>query len=163
MWSGWSAPSPPPPPRSVFLLRDSQTNPKTFVLSLCHAHKVKHFQIVPVSTTPPPPSPRRAGRSLFSPHGADGRRGRPAVQPGRRQHALHGPDPAGGLLPAEPRRAALQAQAPLRASGPVSSGAPPPSPRTRLTDPRERFSAFGDDTATATWPPASPKSTVILQ
>ncbi|XP_075896077.1 growth factor receptor-bound protein 14 isoform X2 [Nelusetta ayraudi] len=32
----------------VFLLRDSQTNPKTFVLSLCHAQKIKHFQIVPM-------------------------------------------------------------------------------------------------------------------
>lgn len=32
----------------VFLLRDSQSNPKTFVLSLCHMQKVKHFQIVPV-------------------------------------------------------------------------------------------------------------------
>uniref|UniRef100_A0A3Q2C8V8 Growth factor receptor bound protein 14 n=1 Tax=Cyprinodon variegatus TaxID=28743 RepID=A0A3Q2C8V8_CYPVA len=32
----------------VFLLRDSQSNPKTFVLSLCHMQKIKHFQIVPV-------------------------------------------------------------------------------------------------------------------
>ncbi|XP_061090798.1 growth factor receptor-bound protein 14 isoform X2 [Conger conger] len=32
----------------VFLLRDSQSNPKTFVLSLCHAQRIKHFQIVPV-------------------------------------------------------------------------------------------------------------------
>ncbi|RXM28126.1 Growth factor receptor-bound protein 14 [Acipenser ruthenus] len=32
----------------VFLLRDSQSNPKTFVLSLCHAQKIKHFQIVPL-------------------------------------------------------------------------------------------------------------------
>uniref|UniRef100_A0A665VGM8 Growth factor receptor bound protein 14 n=1 Tax=Echeneis naucrates TaxID=173247 RepID=A0A665VGM8_ECHNA len=32
----------------VFLLRDSQSNPKTFVLSLCHMQKVKHFQILPV-------------------------------------------------------------------------------------------------------------------
>ena len=35
----------------VFLLRDSQSNPKTFVLSLCHMQKVKHFQILPVSIT----------------------------------------------------------------------------------------------------------------
>lgn len=34
----------------VFLLRDSQSNPKTFVLSLCHMQKIKHFQILPVST-----------------------------------------------------------------------------------------------------------------
>lgn len=34
----------------LFLLRDSQSNPKTFVLSLCHMQKVKHFQILPVST-----------------------------------------------------------------------------------------------------------------
>ncbi|XP_015214441.2 growth factor receptor-bound protein 14 isoform X3 [Lepisosteus oculatus] len=34
----------------VFLLRDSQSNPKTYVLSLCHAQKIKHFQIVPDST-----------------------------------------------------------------------------------------------------------------
>ena len=33
----------------VFLLRDSQSNPKTFVLSLCHMQKIKHFQILPVS------------------------------------------------------------------------------------------------------------------
>uniref|UniRef100_A0AAQ5XKV2 Growth factor receptor bound protein 14 n=1 Tax=Amphiprion ocellaris TaxID=80972 RepID=A0AAQ5XKV2_AMPOC len=32
----------------VFLLRDSQSNPKTFVLSLCHMQKIKHFQILPV-------------------------------------------------------------------------------------------------------------------
>ncbi|MBN3326388.1 GRB14 protein, partial [Atractosteus spatula] len=32
----------------VFLLRDSQSNPKTYVLSLCHAQKIKHFQIVPL-------------------------------------------------------------------------------------------------------------------
>ncbi|KAM9851117.1 growth factor receptor-bound protein 14 [Aulostomus maculatus] len=32
----------------VFLLRDSQSNPKTFVLSLSHMQKVKHFQIIPV-------------------------------------------------------------------------------------------------------------------
>ncbi|KAM6955489.1 growth factor receptor-bound protein 14 isoform 2-T4 [Lycodopsis pacificus] len=31
----------------VFLLRDSQSNPKTFVLSLCHMQKIKHFQILP--------------------------------------------------------------------------------------------------------------------
>ncbi|XP_069080371.1 growth factor receptor-bound protein 14 isoform X3 [Pleurodeles waltl] len=30
----------------VFLLRDSQSNPKHFVLSLCHGKKIKHFQIV---------------------------------------------------------------------------------------------------------------------
>uniref|UniRef100_A0A3P8VJW4 Growth factor receptor bound protein 14 n=1 Tax=Cynoglossus semilaevis TaxID=244447 RepID=A0A3P8VJW4_CYNSE len=34
--------------RVVFLLRDSQSNPKTFVLSLCYSQRVKHFQIVPV-------------------------------------------------------------------------------------------------------------------
>lgn len=33
----------------VFLVRDSQSNPKTFVLSLSHGLKIKHFQIVPVS------------------------------------------------------------------------------------------------------------------
>uniref|UniRef100_A0A8C6V620 Growth factor receptor bound protein 14 n=1 Tax=Neogobius melanostomus TaxID=47308 RepID=A0A8C6V620_9GOBI len=32
----------------VFLLRDSQSNPKTFVLSLCHQLKIKHFQILPI-------------------------------------------------------------------------------------------------------------------
>ncbi|CAB1328454.1 unnamed protein product [Coregonus sp. 'balchen'] len=32
----------------VFLLRDSQSNPKTFVLSLCHTQRIKHFQILPV-------------------------------------------------------------------------------------------------------------------
>lgn len=33
----------------LFLVRDSQSNPRTFVLSLCHTQKIKHFQIVPVS------------------------------------------------------------------------------------------------------------------
>ncbi|XP_068185854.1 growth factor receptor-bound protein 14 isoform X3 [Antennarius striatus] len=32
----------------LFLLRDSQSNPKTFVLSLCHTQKIKHFQILPM-------------------------------------------------------------------------------------------------------------------
>ncbi|KAM5325704.1 growth factor receptor-bound protein 14 isoform 1-T1 [Glossophaga mutica] len=32
----------------VFLVRDSQSNPKTFVLSMSHAQKIKHFQIIPV-------------------------------------------------------------------------------------------------------------------
>lgn len=36
----------------VFLLRDSQSNPKTFVLSLCHMQRIKHFQILPVSFPP---------------------------------------------------------------------------------------------------------------
>nr|XP_023683818.1 growth factor receptor-bound protein 14-like isoform X3 [Paramormyrops kingsleyae] len=31
----------------VFLVRDSQSNPKAFVLSLCHAQRIKHFQILP--------------------------------------------------------------------------------------------------------------------
>lgn len=35
----------------VFLLRDSQSNPRTFVLSLCHSQRIKHFQILPVSIT----------------------------------------------------------------------------------------------------------------
>ncbi|XP_043930768.1 growth factor receptor-bound protein 14 isoform X2 [Protopterus annectens] len=32
----------------VFLLRDSQSNPNAFVLSLCHGQKIKHFQIIPL-------------------------------------------------------------------------------------------------------------------
>uniref|UniRef100_A0ABI7ZFK2 Growth factor receptor bound protein 14 n=1 Tax=Felis catus TaxID=9685 RepID=A0ABI7ZFK2_FELCA len=32
----------------VFLVRDSQSNPKTFVLSMSHGQKIKHFQIIPV-------------------------------------------------------------------------------------------------------------------
>ncbi|KAF7248077.1 Growth factor receptor-bound protein 14, partial [Varanus komodoensis] len=32
----------------IFLVRDSQSNPKTFVLSLSHGLKIKHFQIVPL-------------------------------------------------------------------------------------------------------------------
>lgn len=35
--------------RSVFLVRESQRNPKGFVLSLCHLQKVKHYLILPVS------------------------------------------------------------------------------------------------------------------
>lgn len=37
----------------LFLLRDSQSNPKAFVLTLCHHQKIKHFQILPVSNIPP--------------------------------------------------------------------------------------------------------------
>ncbi|TNN54899.1 Growth factor receptor-bound protein 10 [Liparis tanakae] len=33
----------------LFLLRDSQSNPKAFVLTLCHHQKIKHFQILPAS------------------------------------------------------------------------------------------------------------------
>lgn len=31
----------------MFLLRDSQSNPRAFVLTLCHHQKIKHFQILP--------------------------------------------------------------------------------------------------------------------
>ncbi|XP_073405978.1 growth factor receptor-bound protein 10 isoform X2 [Dendrobates tinctorius] len=31
----------------LFLLRDSQSNPKAFVLTICHHQKIKHFQILP--------------------------------------------------------------------------------------------------------------------
>lgn len=31
----------------LFLLRVSQSNPKAFVLTLCHHQKIKHFQILP--------------------------------------------------------------------------------------------------------------------
>uniref|UniRef100_A0A8C9W5D6 Growth factor receptor bound protein 10 n=1 Tax=Scleropages formosus TaxID=113540 RepID=A0A8C9W5D6_SCLFO len=31
----------------LFLLRDSQSNPKAFVLTMCHHQKIKHFQILP--------------------------------------------------------------------------------------------------------------------
>lgn len=31
----------------LFLLRDSQSSPRTFVLTLCHHQKIKHFQILP--------------------------------------------------------------------------------------------------------------------
>lgn len=41
------------PPARLFLLRDSQSNPKAFVLTLCHHQKVKNFQILPVSTDVP--------------------------------------------------------------------------------------------------------------
>lgn len=34
----------------LFLVRDSQSNPKAFVLTLCHHQKIKHFQILPVSS-----------------------------------------------------------------------------------------------------------------
>ncbi|XP_018583937.1 growth factor receptor-bound protein 14-like [Scleropages formosus] len=34
----------------VFLLRESQSNPRTFVLSMCHRQRVKHFQILPVES-----------------------------------------------------------------------------------------------------------------
>ncbi|XP_040213784.1 growth factor receptor-bound protein 14 isoform X2 [Rana temporaria] len=33
----------------VFLLRDSQSAPKSFVLSMCHGQKIKHFQISPIA------------------------------------------------------------------------------------------------------------------
>ncbi|KAM4023752.1 growth factor receptor-bound protein 14 isoform 2-T2 [Anomaloglossus baeobatrachus] len=32
----------------VFLVRDSQSTPKSFVLSLCYGQKIKHFQILPI-------------------------------------------------------------------------------------------------------------------
>ncbi|XP_018423357.1 PREDICTED: growth factor receptor-bound protein 14 isoform X1 [Nanorana parkeri] len=32
----------------VFLVRDSQSAPKSFVLSMCHGQKIKHFQISPI-------------------------------------------------------------------------------------------------------------------
>uniref|UniRef100_A0A674DEB7 Growth factor receptor-bound protein 10a n=1 Tax=Salmo trutta TaxID=8032 RepID=A0A674DEB7_SALTR len=31
----------------LFLLRDCQSNPKAFVLTLCHHQKIRHFQIIP--------------------------------------------------------------------------------------------------------------------
>uniref|UniRef100_A0A8C5L799 Growth factor receptor-bound protein 14 n=1 Tax=Jaculus jaculus TaxID=51337 RepID=A0A8C5L799_JACJA len=34
------------PVDGVFLVRDSQSNPKTFVLSMSHGQKIKHFQII---------------------------------------------------------------------------------------------------------------------
>lgn len=34
----------------LFLVRVSQSNPKAFVLTLCHHQKIKHFQILPVCT-----------------------------------------------------------------------------------------------------------------
>lgn len=40
----WFSPFP-----RLFLLRDSQSNPKAFVLTLCHHQKIKNFQILPVS------------------------------------------------------------------------------------------------------------------
>nr|XP_057937933.1 growth factor receptor-bound protein 14 isoform X2 [Doryrhamphus excisus] len=36
------------PVDGLFLVRESQSKPNSFVLSLCHTHKAKHFQIVPV-------------------------------------------------------------------------------------------------------------------
>lgn len=38
---------------SLFLIRDSQSNPKAFALTLCHHQKIKHFQILPVSIACP--------------------------------------------------------------------------------------------------------------
>lgn len=37
--------------RRLFLVRVSQSNPKAFVLTLCHHQKIKHFQILPVRTS----------------------------------------------------------------------------------------------------------------
>lgn len=36
------------PVDGVFLVRDSQSNPRTFVLSMSHGQKIKHYQIIPV-------------------------------------------------------------------------------------------------------------------
>uniref|UniRef100_A0A673ZLF6 Growth factor receptor-bound protein 10a n=1 Tax=Salmo trutta TaxID=8032 RepID=A0A673ZLF6_SALTR len=41
----------------LFLLRDSQSNPKAFVLTLCHHQKIRHFQILPC---------QEEGQMLFS-------------------------------------------------------------------------------------------------
>ncbi|XP_057357436.1 growth factor receptor-bound protein 7 isoform X2 [Manis pentadactyla] len=38
----------------LFLVRESQRNPQGFVLSLCHLQKVKHYLILPVSSSLPP-------------------------------------------------------------------------------------------------------------
>lgn len=46
---GASIDTPPPGTHSVFLVRESQRNPKGFVLSLCHLQRVKHYLILPVS------------------------------------------------------------------------------------------------------------------
>lgn len=37
--------------RRVFLVRESQRNPKGFVLSLCHLQRIKHYLILPVSAS----------------------------------------------------------------------------------------------------------------
>ncbi|NXS02375.1 GRB7 protein, partial [Oxylabes madagascariensis] len=55
----------------VFLVRESQRNPKGFVLSLCHLQRIKHYLILPVS----------ASVGLGGPGGA-GERG-PDLQPPR--------------------------------------------------------------------------------
>lgn len=116
----------PFPDFRVFLLRDSQSNPKTFVLSLCHMQRIKHFQIVPVSS--PTHVPQLQQRlvpltlSVFLP--ADGWRRGGAPQSGRRPHTLHGPDSAGGVLPTQLWGAALQTQTPLHPDHPVSPEPP---------------------------------------
>lgn len=40
-----------PGARRVFLVRESQRNPKGFVLSLCHLQRIKHYLILPVSAS----------------------------------------------------------------------------------------------------------------
>lgn len=57
------------------------------------------------------------------------RRGIP--QPGWRSHTVHWLDPAGGVLPAKPRGAALQAQTPLCPDRPVNEG-PQRPPRAHM-------------------------------
>lgn len=53
---------------------------------------------------------------------AGGRWRRVIPQSGRRPHAVHWLDPAGGVLPAKPRGVALQAQTPLCPDHPVNKG-----------------------------------------
>lgn len=48
---GPGASSDTPGARRVFLVRESQRNPKGFVLSLCHLQRIKHYLILPVSAS----------------------------------------------------------------------------------------------------------------
>lgn len=106
----------------VFLLRDSQSNPKTFVLSLCHMQKIKHFQILPVSTICflyCVPNPTFERNTVFFPCSLylhvciDGWRRWGVLHSWWWPNTLHRLDPTGRVLPAKLWCAALQTQTPL--------------------------------------------------
>lgn len=107
----------------VFLVRESQRNPKGFVLSLCHLQRIKHYLILPVSASTGLGGPGGPGRGVLtcSPPAERGG-GSALLHHGRRADALRRPHPARGVPPDQPRHPALQAAALLHLCGPLSHG-----------------------------------------
>lgn len=115
-----------PGARRVFLVRESQRNPKGFVLSLCHLQRIKHYLILPVSASPGLGGSGETGRGVLtcSPPAERGG-GSALLHHGRRADALRRPHPARGVPPDQPWHPALQAAALLHLRGPLSHGTAP--------------------------------------